>query len=83
MHIPPDMASVQSINLDAGINNNKRTAEAQRAKEARKRLLGAADSIEADPDAILLIGQWLGERPAPSLSGDHYTSTSGRDSDFD
>lgn len=82
MHIPPDVAAVHSISLDAGVNN-KRSADAQRAKEIRKRLLHSPASLDDDPDAILLIGQWLGECPAEPLSGDHYTPASDPDPDPD
>jgi hypothetical protein len=84
MHIPPEFASIQSINLDAAVDN-KRAAETQRSKELRKRLLQSTESLdaEADPDAILLIGQWLGEQPAQPLPGDEYTPSNGRDPDFD
>jgi hypothetical protein len=83
MHIHPAAVGLQSINTYALAN--ERAANAQRAAETRKRLLNSAQSIEsdADPDATLLVGQWLDSRHSQVLPGDEYHSASeGKDPDF-
>ncbi len=83
MHIHPAAVGLHPINTSAA--GSERAADAQRAAEVRKRLLKSAQSIEsgADPDATLLIGQWLDSRHSQVLSSDVYhTAASGKDSDF-
>jgi hypothetical protein len=83
MHIHPAAVGVHSINTYAA--GNDRSAAAQRAAEVRKRLLKSAQSIEpgTDPDATLLIGQWLDSRHSQVLPQDEYhTAASGKDLDF-
>jgi hypothetical protein len=82
MHIHPAAVGLQSINTYALANER---AANERAAETRKRLLKSAQSIEAgsDPDATLLIGQWLDSRHSQVLPGDEYHSASeGKDPDF-
>jgi len=83
MHVHP--AAIGLHNINAYALGNERAASAQRAAETRKRLLKSAESIEAesDPDATLLIGQWMDSRHSQVLPGDEYHSASeGSDSDF-
>jgi hypothetical protein len=83
MHIHPAAVGLHSINTYAA--GNERSAAAQRAAEVRKRLLKSAQSIEsaADPDATLLVGQWLDSRHSQVLPQDEYhIAASGKDPDF-
>jgi hypothetical protein len=81
MHVHPAAVSLHSINTYAMAN--ERAATAQRAAEVRKRLLNSAQSIESDPDATLLIGQWLDSRHSQVLPGDEYrTAAEGKDPDL-
>jgi hypothetical protein len=83
MQVHPAAVGLHSINTYALAN--ERAATAQRAAETRKRLLNSAQSIEAesDPDATLLIGQWLDSRHSQVLPGDEYHAASeGKDSDL-
>ncbi|MGA3133207.1 MAG: hypothetical protein ABSD59_20600 [Terracidiphilus sp.] len=83
MHVHPAAVSLHSINTYAMAN--ERAATAQRAAEVRKRLLKSAQSIEteSDPDATLLIGQWLDSRHSQVLPDDEYrTAAEGKDQDF-
>ncbi|MGB0065250.1 MAG: hypothetical protein WBP85_12455 [Terracidiphilus sp.] len=72
MHIHPTAVGLHAINTYALAN--ERAANAQRAAETRKRLLKSAQTIEAeaDPDATMLIGQWLDSRHSQVLPGDEY-----------
>ncbi len=75
--------SVQSASFSAA--QGERAAAAQRAAEVRKRLLKSLQSIEsdADPDATLLIGQWLDSRHSQVLPGDEYhAAAEGKDPDL-
>ena len=84
MHIHGNSMSIQSASLYAAAQGEK-AAAAQRAAEVRKRLLKSAQSIEsgADPDATLLIGQWLDSRHSQVLPQDEYhTAAAGKDPDF-
>lgn len=83
MHIHPAAIGQHPINISAA--GNDRAAAAQRAAEVRKRLLKSAQSIESDtdPDATLLIGQWLDSRHSQVLPQDEYhDASSGKDPDF-
>jgi hypothetical protein len=83
MHIHPAAIGQHAINISAA--GNDRSAAAQRAAEVRKRFLKSAQSIEsgADPDATLLVGQWLDSRHSQVLPQDEYhTAASGKDPDF-
>ncbi len=83
MHIHPAAVGLHSINTYA--TGNDRSAAAQRAAEVRKRLLKSAQSIESDtdPDATLLVGQWLDSRHSQVLPQDeHHSGAAGKDSDF-
>jgi hypothetical protein len=83
MHVHPAAVSLHSINAYAMAND--RAATAQRAAEVRKRLLKSAQSVEveSDPDATLLIGQWLDSRHSQVLPGDEYrAAVEGKDSDL-
>ena len=83
MHIHPAAIGHHAINISAA--GNDRAAAAQRAAEVRKRLLKSLQSIEsdADPDATLLIGQWLDSRHSQVLPQDEYhTAASGKDPDL-
>src|ERR1700728_2948196 len=64
MRILGNSLNIQSINLYAASQSERTAAAAQRASEVRKRLLKSARSVVADPDpdASLLIGQWLDSR---------------------
>jgi hypothetical protein len=44
--------------------------------------LRQAQGIDADPDATLLVDQWLGAHEVPALPGDEYTP-SNSDIDLD
>jgi hypothetical protein len=74
MHIHPAAVGLYAINAYALAN--ERAAAAQRAAEVRKRLRQSAQSIDGeastDPDAALLIGQWLDSRHSQVLPGDEY-----------
>jgi hypothetical protein len=82
MHIHP-AAGLNAIDPHAFAN--QRAANA-RAAETRKKLLKAGQSddseVNADPDAILLIGHWLDSRQTHLLPGDQYHSAA-EDKDFD
>ncbi len=85
MHIHPAAIGLQPISSYAA--GNERAAAAQRAAEIRKRLLKSAQSGEdeatADPDANLLIGQWLDSRHSQVLPGDEYhAAAQGKDPDL-
>ncbi len=85
MHIHPAAIGLQPISSDAA--GNERAAAAQRAAEIRKRLLKSAQSVEdeaaTDPDANLLIGQWLDSRHSHVLPGDEYhAAAEGNDPDL-
>jgi len=83
MHVHPAAVGLHAINTN-GLAN-ERAATAQRAAETRKRLFKSAQSIEADtdPDATLMIGQWLDSRHSQVLPGDEYhTASEGSDSDL-
>jgi hypothetical protein len=77
MHIHPAAVSLQSINADASATD-RAAAAAQRAAETRKRLLKSAQSIEAesDPDATLMIGQWLDSSHSQVVPDDEYQAAS-------
>jgi hypothetical protein len=65
---------------------NERAAGA-RAAEVRKKLLKAGQTddtqVSADPDATLLISQWLDSRHSQVLPGDVYRSAAeGKDPDL-
>ena len=83
MHVHPAAVGLHAINTYALAN--ERAASAQRAAETRKRLLKSAQSIAAgsDPDATLLIGQWLDSRHSQVLPGDEYhAAAEGKDPDL-
>jgi hypothetical protein len=85
MHVHPAAVGLHAINT-FGLAN-ERAANAQRAAETRKKLLKAAQSddldVSIDPDATLLIGQWLDSRHSQVLSGDEYHSAAqGKDPDL-
>ena len=85
MHMHPAAIGLQPISSYAA--GNERAAAAQRAAETRKRLLKSAQSIESDaatdPDATLLIGQWLDSRHSQVLPGDEYhAAAEGKDPDL-
>lgn len=84
MHIHPAAVGQQAINSYALAN--ERAANARTA-EVRKKLLkaGQTDDLEVntDPDATLLIGQWLDSRHSQVLPGDEYhASAEGKDPDL-
>jgi len=84
MHIHPAAVGLHSINTYAA-GNDRSAAAAQRAAEVRKRLLTSAQSVEpdTDPDATLLVGQWIDSRHSQVLPQDEYHSAaSGKDPDF-
>lgn len=72
MHMHPAAIGLQPISSYAA--GNERAGAAQRAAETRKRLRESAQSaeVEPDPDATLLVGQWLDSRHSQVLSGDEY-----------
>ena len=85
MHIHPTGVGLHAINTYALAN--ERAANAQRAAEIRKKLLKAAQSddldVNTDPDATLLVGQWLDSRHSRVLSGDEYhAAAEGKDPDL-
>jgi hypothetical protein len=83
MHIHPAAIGQHAINISAA--GNERAAAAQRAAEVRKRLLKSAQAIasDTDPDAILLVGQWLDSRHSQVLPQDEYhAAAAGKDPDF-
>jgi hypothetical protein len=85
MHVHPAAIAQHSINTYAA--GTERAPAAQRAAEVRKRILKSAQSNAeeplADPDATLLIGQWLDARHSQVLPADEYhTSSSGKDPDL-
>ncbi len=83
MHVHPAAVGLHAINTYALAN--ERAANTQRVAETRKRLRQSAQSIAADsdPDATLLIGQWLDSRHSQVLPGDEYHAASeGKDPDF-
>jgi hypothetical protein len=85
MHVHPAAVGLHAINTYALAN--ERAANAQRAAEVRKKLLKAGQSddleVNTDPDATLLIGQWLDSRHSQVLSGDEYhAAAEGKDPDL-
>jgi len=72
MHVHPAAVGLHGINTYSLAN--ERAAIAQRAAEVRKKLLKAAPTgeleVDSDPDATLLIGQWLDSQPSQVLPGD-------------
>jgi hypothetical protein len=83
MHIHGNSMSVQSASFSAA--QGERAAAAQRAAEVRKRLLKSAQSVEpgTDPDATLLVGQWLDSRHSQVLPEDEYrAAAAGKDPNF-
>ena len=85
MHIHPAAVGLDAINSYALAN--ERAANAQRAAEVRKKLLKAGQSedleVNTDPDATLLIGQWLDSRHSQVLPGDEYhAAAEGKDPDL-
>ena len=85
MHMHPAAIGLQPISSYAA--GNERAVASQRAAEIRKRLLKSAQSLESDaatdPDATLLIGQWLDSRHSQVLSGDEYhAAAEGKDPDL-
>ena len=85
MHFHPAAVGLHAINT-YGLAN-ERASNALRAAEVRKKLLKAGQRVDlevgADPDATLLIGQWLDSRHSPVLPGDEYhAAAQGKDSDL-
>ncbi|MGD0347003.1 MAG: hypothetical protein ABSA85_09610 [Terracidiphilus sp.] len=83
MHVHPAAVGLHAVNAYA--LGNERAAAAERAAEVRKRLRQTAQSVEVntDPDATLLIGQWLDSRHSQVLAGDEYhAAAEGEDPDF-
>ena len=85
MHIHGNSLSMQSASLSA--SQGERAAAAGRAAEVGRRLLKSAASVnadaDADPDATLLVGQWLDSRHSQVLPQDEYrAAAAGKDSDF-
>ncbi len=85
MHIHPAAIGLQPISSYAA--GNERAAAAERAAEIRKRLFKSAQSGEdeatTDPDANLLIGQWLDSRHSQVMAGDEYhVAAQGKDPDL-
>jgi hypothetical protein len=77
MHIHRTPFTVETADFYAA--QMQRQAAARRAQTTRKRLQRAASTpdADADPEAALLIGRWLGTtaeviRSAPMLAGDTY-----------
>jgi hypothetical protein len=87
MHIHGNTMNVHSANLYAA--NSEGAVAAQRAAEARKRLLREAQSMgaEATGEGAELSGRWLSpqsdRQQQPADGQDQYHPFSGRDSDFD
>ena len=84
MHVHPAAVGLHSINTYAAGNDHS-AAAAQRAAEVRKRLLKSAASVDADtdPNATLLVGQWLDSRHSQVLPQDEYhTAAAGKDPNF-
>ena len=85
MHVHPAAVGLHAINTYSLAN--ERAANAQRAAEVRKKLLKAAQSddldVNTDPDAALLVGQWLDSRHSQTLPGDEYhAAAEGKDPDL-
>ncbi len=85
MHIHPAAVGLNSINT-YGLAN-ERAASAERAAEVRKKLLKAGQpgdpEVDTDPNATMLIGQWLDSRHSQVLPSDEYHSAvEGKDSDL-
>jgi hypothetical protein len=83
MHVHPAAVGLHPINTYALAN--ERAAAAERAAEVRRRLRQSAPAIdtESDPDATLLIGQWLDSRHSQVLPGDEYhAAAEGNDPDL-
>ena len=85
MHVHPAAVGLHAINTYSLAN--ERAANAQRAAEIRKKLLKAAQSddldVNTDPDATLLVGQWLDSRHSQTLPGDEYhAAAEGKDPDL-
>jgi len=84
MHVHPAAVGLHAINTYSLAN--ERAANA-RAAEVRKKLLKAGQTgdldVDTDPDAALLIGQWLDSRHSEVLPQDEYHAAAvGRDSDL-
>ena len=85
MHVHPAAVGLHGINTYSLAN--ERAAIAQRAAETRKKLLKSGQNgdleVDSDPDATLLIGQWLDSRHSQVLPGDEYHPTAeGKDDDL-
>ena len=83
MHIHTFAVGLQTISSSAA--GNERAAAAEQAAETRRRLQKSAQAMEteADPDATLLLGQWLDARPSQALPGDAYhAAEEGKDIDL-
>jgi hypothetical protein len=84
MHIHGANLNVQGANF-ASISSGERSAAAQRAAEARKRLLRNAQTPGGDttPEESMLICNWLNVCHNQSLADDEYRgSSSGKDLDL-
>ncbi|MFY9855532.1 MAG: hypothetical protein WAK26_16805 [Terracidiphilus sp.] len=84
MHIHGNSMSINAASFHSAAQNEK-TAAAQRAADARKKLLKGASEIEgaSTPEESLLIGQWMDSRHSQVLSEDEdHTATEGKNSDF-
>ena len=84
MHVHPAAVGLHAINTSSLAN--ERAANA-RAAEVRKKLLKAGQTgdldVNTDPDATLLIGQWLDSRHSQVLPGDEYhAAAQGKDPDL-
>ncbi len=81
MHVHPVTSAIPLIGTYALANEH--AAAAQRAAEIRKRLRRSAQSLDAgdDPEATLLIGQWLDASPDRALADDEYHASAQEDSD--
>ncbi len=81
MHIHSAAIGLQPISSYAA--GNDRAAAAQRGAETRKRQLKSAQSVETDPEATMLVGQWLDSRHSQVMPGDEYhAAAEGKDPDF-
>ncbi|MGO9939377.1 MAG: hypothetical protein ACLPH3_17050 [Terracidiphilus sp.] len=71
MHIHGVNANNYAANLQSPANDVRAIA-AQRAAEARKRLLKSGQNVEAElsPDQVLMVRHWLGNRSGQGKNDD-------------
>jgi hypothetical protein len=83
MHIHGNSMNVNAVSFYSS-GNRERAAAAERTAAVRKRLLNAADAVDAPTsEESLMIGQWLGSPQSQTEADAEYRSGySGKDPDL-